>query len=103
MKEIDVSRCKYYYKHTKICLTRSDYMCRYKNCSDVPTNDCYYKQLQQLKEHCKQIEETNKILYEEKCDLIEENEDLKAFIKELKSFIKELKSFIEVVRCGKDL
>lgn len=53
---------------------------------------------EELKEHCKKIEETNKILYDEKCDLLKENEELRkslshSLLFKFQSQDKELKKY----------
>lgn len=70
MSKIYVSKCYYYNAdNSPFCCELYDNECEAQN--------CYFQQLQQLKDHCKQVDETNKILYREKCELIKENEELK--------------------------
>lgn len=76
MSEIDITNCEYYKSNGKCRIPHYQQGIKFTSCN-CDEWDCYYKQLQQLKEHCKQVDETNKILYQEKCDLIAENDEFK--------------------------
>lgn len=107
--EIDVSKCKHYYEYPtndiecnnalesdnckKVCNNKD---CKWSLCDE--NTYCEYKvtqYLQQLKEHCKQVDETNKILYQDKCDLIKENENLDKDVQEKFNTILKLEDEIK--------
>lgn len=92
---VDVSECNF-------CEWKSSDIpqCRIRLVSFEPTckgYNCYYKQLKRkeqecedLRTHCKHIDETNKILYNEKVQLLDKNQELQDKLLKLNDLAHEV-------------
>lgn len=83
MSEIDVSKCEFKYKDS--CCLYDEEKCKY-------IKDCYYKQLQQLKQENEGLESLNDFNVQKIETLEAENEELKKLKDEILNKIKEVKS-----------
>ena len=91
---VDVSECEFLWKEKlpkKIC-NNGNLAC---DCNSNP--NCYFKQLKRknqeyedLRTHCKYIDETNKILYNEKVQLLDKNQELQDKLLKLNDLAHEV-------------
>ena len=91
---VDVSECEFLWKEKlpkKICNNGN------LDCDCKKNQDCYYKQLKRkeqecedLRTHCKYIDETNKILYNEKVQLLDKNQELQDKLLKLNDLAHEV-------------